>query len=85
MIQQGIAAGAPASAPYEALADVEMSQHNFAAAEDALEKGTTIEPYNFELARRLGELYASDNKLDRATLWLSKATRLNPQSAADLF
>lgn len=85
VILQGLAAGAPASALYEALADVEISQHNLDAAEDALEKGVAIEPSNFDLVRRLGGLYASDNKLNRATLWLSKATQLNPQSAPAFF
>lgn len=85
VIRQGIAAGAPAAPMYEVLADAEISQHNLAAAEDALEKGVALEPSNFELMRRLGELYTSDNKLERATLWLGKATRLNPQSAPAFF
>jgi len=85
VIRQGIAAGAPRAPLYEALADAEISQHNLAAAEAALEKGVAIEPSNFELTDRLGELYASDNKLNLATVWLNRATRLNPQSAPAFF
>ena len=77
-IREGIAAGAPATTLYEALAEVETTNHNLAAAEDALQRAALIEPYNFELVRRLGNLYASDNKFDRANAWLRKAVRLNP-------
>lgn len=84
-IREGIAAGAPATTLYEALAEVETTNHNLAAAEDALQRAALIEPYNFELVRRLGNLYASDNKFDRANAWLRKAVRLNPTSAAAFF
>jgi len=85
VIRQGIAAGAPAVPMYEALADAEISQHNFAAAEAALEKAAVLAPANFDLARMLGQVYMSDNQLNRAAVWLRKATRLNPQSAPAFF
>jgi O-antigen ligase/Tfp pilus assembly protein PilF len=81
LIHIGLAAGASAVPLYQALADVELSGHNLAGAEDALKMAATIEPYNFDLVRRLGEVYAADQKLDQATLWLRKATRIDPESA----
>ena len=85
VIRQGIVAGAPGVPMYEALADAEISQHNLAAAEAALEKADALAPSNFDLARMLGQVYMNDNQLNRATVWLRKATRLNPQSAAAFF
>jgi predicted Zn-dependent protease len=85
VIRQGISAGAPAVPMYETLADAEISQHNFAAAAAALEKAEALAPSDFDLARMLGQVYMSDNKLNRAAVWLRKATRLNPQSAPAFF
>jgi O-antigen ligase/tetratricopeptide (TPR) repeat protein len=85
IIRSGIAAGAPATALYEALAEVEITNRNLAAAEDALGQAVLMEPYNFELVHRLGNLYASDNKLDSAIAWLHKAVQLNPESATAFF
>lgn len=85
VIRQGISAGAPAVPMYETLADAEISQRNFAAAAAALEKAEALAPSDFDLARMLGQVYMSDNKLNRAAVWLRKATRLNPQSAPAFF
>src|SRR5579875_323225 len=85
VIRQGIAAGAPAAALYQALAEAEIANRDMGAAEAALEQAARIEPYNFALALRLGDLYASDNKFDRAVLWLRKASPLNPESGQAVF
>jgi O-antigen ligase/tetratricopeptide (TPR) repeat protein len=85
VIQQGLAAGAPVAALYEALADVAIAHHDLPAAEEALQRAVAAQPYNFKLIRRLGEVYASDNKLDRAISWLRRASRINPAAAPVFF
>jgi len=85
VIRQGMAAGAPAAPLYQALADAELANHDIGGAQAALESAAQIEPYNFALALRLGDLYASDNKFDRAVTWLRKANRLNPESGQAAF
>src|SRR5579875_1088813 len=85
VINQGLAAGAPVTPLYEALADVALAHHDLPAAEEALQRAVAAQPYNFELIRRLGEVYASDNKLDRAISWLRRASRINPAAAPVFF
>ncbi len=80
-IDRGIASGIPAAPLYVALADVEIQNQDQSAAEKALEQAAALEPFNFEIVRRLGLTYLSDRKYDNATAWLRKATELNTEFA----
>jgi tetratricopeptide (TPR) repeat protein len=80
-IDRGLASGIPAAPLYAALADVEIQNQDPAAAEKALEQAVALEPFNFELVRRLGLTYLADRKYDNASIWLRKATELNPEFA----
>ena len=41
----------------------------------------TIHPHDYRAVRRIADLYTNDNRLDRAILWLRKATTIQPDSA----
>ena len=73
-----MAVGAHAAALYEALAETpELPDYNLTGAEDALENGSALGPYNFDLMRRL-EIHASDNKLKPRDALVGRATRSIP-------
>jgi len=84
-IDRAISTGVQATPLYVALADVEIQNHDPSAAEKALEQAVALEPFNFEIVRRLGLVYLSDRKYDSAATWLRKATELNPEFARAYF
>lgn len=84
-VDRGIAGGIPAAPLYVALADVEIQNQDQSAAEKALEQAAALEPFNFEIVRRLGLTYLNDRKYDNAAAWLRKATELNPQFARSYY
>jgi len=55
------------------------------SAEDALEQALKIDPSSDRLLLRLGELYASDNRPDRALQVLNRALEIDPDSASTYF
>ena len=84
-IDRGISSGVPATPLYLALADVEVQNQDPSAAEKALEQAVALEPFNFEIVRRLGLTYLSDRKYDDAAVWLRKAAELKPAFAQAYF
>ncbi|MFZ0887759.1 MAG: tetratricopeptide repeat protein, partial [Candidatus Binataceae bacterium] len=77
-VRDGIANGADAFTLYLSLADGAQAAGDAEAAESAMLKALTIRPHDYGAARRIADLYASDNQLDRAILWLRKATTIQP-------
>ena len=81
VIDRGFVNGASSVVLYVALAELRAEDHDLSSAEKALEQAAAAEPFNFDLVKRLGLLYFSDQKYDHAATWLRKATELNPESA----
>lgn len=84
LVRGAIAAGAdPVELDY-ALADVAQQAGDTATAEQAMNDAELNDP-TFDPTMRLGDLYMSEGKFDRATLAYQRAARLNPQSAIAFF
>jgi len=85
VIRQGMARGADRLILLMAAAAVERRAGKLQAAEAPLEDAAQLQPYNFEVALDLGELYLAESKFDQAARWFKKATRIDPQSAPAFF
>ncbi len=85
VLSQGIARGADRLTLLMAAAGMERQAGNLEAAEAPLKQAAQLQPYNFEVALGLGELYLAEGKFDQSAAWLKKATSIDPQSAPAFF
>jgi O-antigen ligase/tetratricopeptide (TPR) repeat protein len=85
VLSQGMARGADRLTLLIAAAAIEREAGKLEAAEAPLKEAARLQPYNFEVALELGELYLTEGKFDQSTAWLKKATSIDPQSAPAFF
>jgi tetratricopeptide (TPR) repeat protein len=85
VVEQGIENGADSFDLNVALADAAQVAGDRHSAEDAMEEALKIEPSSVRLLLQLGDLYAADNRPDRALLALNRALEIEPDSASTYF
>jgi tetratricopeptide (TPR) repeat protein len=84
-VELGIENGADPFTLSVALADAARVAGDRHAAEEAMEQALRIEPNSQHLLAQLGNLYAEDNRPDRALLVLNRALEIEPNSPATYF
>jgi tetratricopeptide (TPR) repeat protein len=84
-VELGIENGAEPFPLTVALADAALAAGDRHAAEEAMEQALQIDPSSEQVLARLGNLYAEDNRPDRALLILNRALEIEPNSPATYF
>lgn len=85
VLNEGIKAGADPASLYLKLAEVNLAANDRNGEEEALKQAADLEPYNFQIIDKLGDVCLNDGDPAEAVLWLAKATRVNPDSAGAFF
>jgi Flp pilus assembly protein TadD len=84
-VELGIENGADPFTLTVALADAARAAGDRHAAEDAMEQALRIDPNSERILAELGDLYAGDNRPDRALLVLNRALEIEPNSPSTYF
>jgi O-antigen ligase/Flp pilus assembly protein TadD len=82
---EGVRRGADARSLYISLAEVEQSLGDKTGAEKAFLRAYAFRPADADVTMRLGLLYLSDGKFNRAAMWMRKTTQLKPDRADAFF